>query len=561
MTAAQATTSLADAWVDAWVREFPETGTLFGIPGSRHDRLNDNSAAAEQRWQRQEDAFLTRLRQIDAAPLVGRPEWITYGFLREELEASTGVRICHGRVWNVHPMSGVLANYSDFAELQPVGSEELRAQAVARWRNLPRVLDAEIANLREGVRTGYTEPKVNVRRVIDQADAILATAPTASPFFNPATRDTSAAFRKEFEAIVANDIHPAVRRYRDYLATEYLPAARDLVGVAAHPEGAACYRAAIRRATSVDATADEIHRLGIELVASAESTMRSIAVRRYETRDLHAVMTRARAEPSATFGTRAEVVPALYAILDRAQRAAPQQFGVLPKARVIIQPVAVFQEASTPLANYVSPAIDGSRPGIFHVNVGYAMNPGERLRMDGIAFHEGVPGHHFQLAIALERGGVHPITRYLQTTAFSEGWAIYAERVADEMGLFSTDGARLRWLEDKVYEAATLVMETGIHAKGWTRQQAIDYELAHTTRSVHQAEIDVDRRIGWLGQGLSYQVGALEILRLRRQAERELGPKFDVRLFHDRVLTNGSVTLPMLHEDIGRWISQQHGGR
>ena len=178
--------------------------------------------------------------------------------------------------------------------------------------------------------------------------------------------------------------------------------------------------------------------------------------------------------------------------------------------------------------------------------------------MEGLAFHEGIPGHHFQLSIALERAGagVHPLTRYLGNSAFSEGWAIYAERVADDLGLFSSEASRLRWLEDKVYEGATLAFEAGLHAKGWTRQQAIDYELAHTTRTPEQAAIDVDRRIAWPGQGLSYQVGFLEFRRLRAEAERALGPRFDVRAFHERVLGNGTVPLALLREAVERWIEE-----
>jgi len=243
------------------------------------------------------------------------------------------------------------------------------------------------------------------------------------------------------------------------------------------------------------------------------------------------------------------------AILARAQRVMPRVFGILPKAAVVVEPFPAFQEPSQPLANYESPAEDGTRPGVYHVNLRYATTPGEKLRMEGLTFHEGIPGHHFQIAIALERPNVHPLNRYLGNSAYIEGWAIYSEIVADDLGLFSSDASRLRWLEDKVYEGATLVLEAGMHAKGWTRQQAIDYELAHTTRTPEQAAIDVDRRIGWPGQGYSYQVGQLEIRRLRTEAERQLGSRFDVRAFHDRVLEDGTITLPMLRDKIARWLA------
>jgi len=554
-TPAQRVIAIADDYLARWRETFPEVNTVNGIPGSRHDRLTDNSAAAEKAWQAKEDRWLAQLRTIDPSTLIGRPEWVTYGLLREELEASTAMRVCNFRVWNVSPMIGMIAGYAPLAVQQPVGTEDLRAQALTRWHSFPHYVDTEIANLREGVRAGYTEPKVNVQRVIESADRLLDVAPTASPFFTPARTDSTPAFRQSFERMVIDEIDPAIRRYRDYLANEYLPAARENVSITANPNGAACNSASIRRYTTLDLTPDQVYDLGVQLVARAESTMRAITVARYGTGDVREAMRRARAEPSASFHSREEVVPAVEEILARVRAAVPRAFGILPKAALVVEPFPAFQEPSQPLANYEAPAEDGTRPGVFHVNLAYATTPGEKLRMEGLAFHEGIPGHHFQLAIALERPNVHPLNRYLGNSAFIEGWAIYAETVADALGLFSSDASRLRWLEDKVYEGATLAMEAGIHAKGWTRQQAIDYELAHTTRTPQQAAIDVDRRIGWPGQGYSYQVGQLEIRRLRDEAERTRGARFDPRAFHDRVLEDGTITLPMLRDKIARWLA------
>ena len=555
LLAAQHVIGIANEYLAAWREAFPEANTYNGIPGARHDRLSDNSAAAERAWEAKEDHWLTEMRQTNPDLLIGRPEWVTYGLLREELEANIGMRACDFRVWNVSPMIGLLASYAPLADQQPVGTDDLRAQALARWHTFPRFIDTEIANLREGVRAGYTEPKVNVTRVIRSADQILAASPTASPFFAPAKADSTPAFRQAYERLVADEITPAVRRYRDYLVNEYLPVAREAVSITAIPNGAACDAASIRRYTTLDMPVDEIFALGSELVAKAESTMRVITTAHYGTGDIRAAMLRVRADSSASFHSREEVVPTAEAILARARRVVTQVFDLLPKAPLVVEPYAAFQEAGQPLADYQSPAEDGSRPGVFHVNMAYAMNPGEKLRMEGLAFHEGIPGHHFQFAIALERPNVHPLNRYLGNSAYTEGWAIYAETVADGLGLFSSDASRLRWLEDKVYDGVTLVMEAGMHAKGWTRQQAIDYELAHTTRTPVQAAIDVDRRIGWPGQGYSYQVGQLEIRRLRTEAERKLGPKFDVRAFHDRVLEDGTITLPMLRDKIARWLA------
>jgi uncharacterized protein (DUF885 family) len=554
-TAARQVIAIADDYFAAWRESFPEVNTSSGFPGARHDRLSDNSAAGEKAWQVKEDRWLAQIRGIEPAVLVGRPEWVTYGLLREELEASIGMRACNLRVWNVSPMIGFLGNYPSLSQQQPVGTEDLRAQALARWRAFPHFVDIEIENLREGVRAGYIEPKVNVTRVIGSAEKLLSTTPTSSPFYAPANADSTPAFRQAFERLVGEGINPAVRRYRDYLANEYLSIARESVSITANPNGAACNAASIRRYTTLQMSPDEIFNLGTRIVAQAESTMRVITVARYDTDDIRAAMRRARADSSASFHSRDEVIPATEAILARVRVAVPRVFNLIPKAQLVAAPFPAFQEASQPLANYEAPAEDGSRPGIFHVNVRYAMTPGEKLRMDGLAFHEGIPGHHFQIAISMEQPHSHPLNRELGNSAFVEGWAIYAESVADELALFSSDASRLRWLEDNVYSGVAVAMEAGMHAEGWTRKQAIDYELAHTTRTPEQAAIDVDRRIGWPGQGYSYQVGGLEIRRLRIEAERRLGSKFDLRAFHDQVLEGGVVTLPMLRDKIARWVA------
>jgi len=552
--AVQRVNTLADEYLKEWLAAFPELPTFFGIPGARHDRLQDPSAAAERAWQRREDRWLAELRAVDTSALENRPEWVTYGLLREELEASTRERVCQDRVWTVHPLAGWQSEYAAVAELQPVGTADLRQQALARWSGLPKLIDTEIANLREGVRAGYTEPKVNVQRVLTGMDKILATPDTASPFYSPATRDTTPAFQVAFQHLVSTAITPALRRYRDYLANEYLPAAREAIAITANPNGAACYRAAIRRATTLDLSGEEIHERGLREVAAAESTIRVVAERAYRTSDTRALLQRLRADTAYSIESRDHVIPVVDSILARAWSAVPHWFGLQPRAKVSVQPFPEFEEPAVPLGQYISAAVDGSRPGIYRVNLYLATKPGARLALDNLTFHEAVPGHHFQIAIAMERQGVHPLTRYLGNSAFVEGWGIYSETLAHEMGLYASDAAWLRDLEDHVYTSATLVMETGMHVTGWSRQQAIDYELQHTTRSAEQAAIDVDRRIGLLGQGLSYMMGYLEIARLRTEAEHALGSRFDIKTFHDRVLENGSITLAMLSQKIHRWL-------
>ena len=557
--AAASVTALADSFVAAYLDRFPEAVTFNGIPGGRHDRLTDNSLAALRRWEAREDAWLAEARRIDAAPLAGRTEWVTYGMLREVLEASVGTRVCRGELWGLNQLVGWQVNTPQLAATQPVGTAALRQQALARWRTFPRFVDTEIANLREGVRRGYAVPRRNAELVLEQIEGLLAAPPRESPFYSMAQRDPvlgADEFHAAVELLVQNEINPALARFRDYLRGEYLPAARATIAISALPEGAACYRASVRQFTTVDVPPDEIHRLGLQQMARLEAEMGEIARRSFGTGDVRAVLDRLKSDPQYTFKTREEVIAYSQAAVDRAQREAPKWFGILPKAKVVIERYPEYRER-TAVGEYWPPAEDGSRPGTFFIST-YEPTKRSRSGPESVAFHETVPGHHLQGAIALERGGAtHPLARYLSNSGYAEGWALYAERLADEMGLFSSDVDRMGMLSEQAFRAARLVIDPGLHALGWTREQAIEYMASHTTAPRDEVVSEVDRYIIWPGQAPSYMLGMLEIRRLREQAERELGPKFDIRAFHDRILEHGAVPLPLLRETVGRWVKER----
>jgi uncharacterized protein (DUF885 family) len=438
---------------------------------------------------------------------------------------------------------------------QPVRSEDARRDAVERTRAIPRYLDNEIANLREGLRLGYTAPKSNVASVIRQMDALIAAPPRESPFFEPAVRDSNATFQRDLISFIGGDLRESIKRYREFLASEYMPKARETVGVSANPDGAACYRAAVRLFTSLDRSADDIHQTGLREMAKIRAEAATIGKRSFGTDDPSKLMRQLANDRRYTFPTREAVIAAAQSAVDRAERAMPQWFGTLPKAKVVIQPFAAFQEQSAPLGQYNSPSDDGSRPGVYLINT---YEPEKQSRAGGLestAFHETYPGHHLQVAIAKERTGAHPITRYFFSGAFVEGWGLYSERLADEMKLFSGDVDRVGLLSNEALRAARLVVDAGMHGLGWSRQQAIDYLIANTAESENAATSEVDRYIAVPGQATSYMLGNLEIRALRAQAERELGAKFDIKAFHDRVLGNGGVTLAILRSKIERWIA------
>ena len=543
--------ALADEFLAAYLEHHPETGTYLGIPGSRHDRLSDNSLAALATWQAREDAWLQRTRDLDTGLEPGDPGWATLGILREMLEASVQVRICREELWGVSETAGWQTLLPYLAEIQPIGSDSLHEQALARARALTGFLDTEIANLREGLRLGYATPKHNVTLVIAQIRGLMA---PGSPLGSPGARSEDASFQAAYARVVADDVHPALQRYLSFLETDYLPAARDTISVAELPDGAACYRALIRAHSTLRKTPREIHDLGIVQMAHIKAEMQEIAARSFATSDVPALLERLQTDPQYTFTSREAILDYAHAAAERARAEMPRWFGRVPHADFRIEPYPADREA-TGTGEYQSSSEDGSRPGVFYIP---ALDPQRRPRagLESLTFHETIPGHHLQGAIALELGDrVHPIARYLYNSGYSEGWGLYSERLADQMGLYSSDLDRIGMLSDQAGRAARLVIDTGIHAFGWTRERAIEYLAAHTTWARADVEAEIDRYIIYPGQATAYMLGMLEIRRLRDRAAAAHGDSFNIRAFHDRVLDDGSVPLELLEQKIEHWIA------
>jgi uncharacterized protein (DUF885 family) len=548
-------TSLADEYVRDYIAAFPEQVAALGLPSAANDRLSDNSLDGLRAWQVKEDGWAGELGKIDGGLLWGRPEWLTYGFLREALESSHGLRRARAELWPVNQMSGWQAGFAQLAAIQPVGTPELRTQALARWRMLPAYLDNELANLKEGLRLGYTTPKRNVQLVIVQLDSILAASPSNSPFFSPAQRDPESAFRAAWERLLSGEIHAAVQKYRDFLKNEYLPEAREAIGVSALPGGVESYREALRYFTSLDRSAEETYRLGEQYVAKYEAEASEIGLRLFGTADLAVIREQMANDPSNHFRSREELLNISRDAVFRARRAMPDWFNALPKADVVVEPVPSYLER-TASSGYESGSLDGSRPGTYRINLYQAENQ-TRAGAEITAFHETYPGHHFQISIAMELPKAHMITLLSANSGYIEGWARYSEALVEEMGLYTTEFARIN---RRLWPAHGMVVDPGIHVMGWTRDQAIRYVSATGRFSSHEAESLVDRIVAWPGQLTAYDTGAIEIFALREKAKKELGDRFDIRAFHDQLLKYGSVTLPMLREIIDRWLADIRKG-
>jgi len=543
--------ALADAYLNAYFERYPETATVYGVPGRHHDKLSDNSLAALRDWQAKEDAFLTQARAIDPRAIEDARLQATYAIVREALDSSIATRVCRNELWNVSQMNGWHTNLGYLITIQPVGTDAARQEAVARWSTLSKYIDAEIANLREGIRQGYTAPKVNVRIVIDQVGTLLRYPLKNSPFDSPSQRDSSPEFKKQFDALVTEQIKPAAQRYMEFLRREYLPVARDSIGVSEMPNGPLCYTASIRSYSTLPKSADQVHSIGLAQMESITREMQTVGERSFGTKDVPGLLQRVRTDRQYLFKSRDDLIDYSRAALDRAKAAVPQWFGLIPRADVKLEPYPAFREKNGP-NEYNPPAEDGSHPGLFYVSA-YQAEKKSRVNTESTAFHETIPGHHMQIALALERKEIHPLGRYLINSGYVEGWALYAERLADEMKLYSSDLDRLGMLGNQAFRAARLVVDTGIHSMGWSRQRAIDYMLQHTTEDANAAAAEVDRYMIVPGQATAYMLGMLEIRAARDDASKRLGSRFDIASFHDRVLEDGSVPLTFLRNKIAAW--------
>ena len=546
---------LADEYLDAMMEEDALMGTYYAIEGARHDRLPDNSLAGLAAWREKEDAWLSALKGISAPTEIGSRDWVTYGLLKEQLESAVGTRLCRDELWAASTTTSWHTSIPFVFGIQPLETPELRAQALTRFAAMPTYIDNEIDNLREGLRLGYSAPRVTVEAVPAQVRSLIG---PDSIFLGPALRSDDAAFSEAAEEIYNDEIAPALNRFADFIEKEYLTKARETLAVSGNPNGEACYPALVRGFVTVGVPAEEIHAVGLEQVAKIREEIRVTLDEHFGGGDVSEFLRRVNEDPAFTFETEEAVLQYSTDALDAVKAAMPKAFGALPKADVLVKPYPEFAESGS--GEYHSSSEDGTRPGIFYIAV---TDPAGRSISNQLAtlHHETFPGHHLQGAIALELGDQqHPLARYLWNSGYGEGWALYSERLADELGLYPTPLDRIGLYSDQIARASRLVMDSGLHTLGWTRQQTVDYMLANSGWAPVDIQNEIDRYISWPAQATSYMLGMIEIRRLRTLAEETLGENFDLRSFHDRVVAMGSITLPMLEESIEAWIAEQQAG-
>ena len=435
--------------------------------------------------------------------------------------------------------------------------------ALKRHAGYVILLDRSIGRFKEGEAAGVFETKMTIRNVIEQFDTQLKQPVEESPFYQPVKNfpaDFSQADKTRLEAayraIITNDIYPVMKRVRDYLETSYLPKARDGYGLMYMKGGKELYAYQVQSTTTLPLTPEEIHQTGLSEVTRITAEMEKVKQEVGFKGTLSQFFDYLRTDPKFKKPTREALTQGYYDIGKAVDAKLPTYFSTVPKSKLEIRPYEPFREKFQAGGSYEQGTPDGTRPGIFYFNA-YDLPSRTTPGMTTLYLHEGAPGHHFQIMLAQENKDLPAFMRFGGNTAFVEGWALYAETLGYEMGFYKDPIQRMGTLDDEMLRAMRLVVDTGIHSKGWTRDQAIEYMLTHSSMGKTDATAEVERYIAIPSQALAYKTGAMTIQRLRRKAEAELGNKFDIREFHAQVLMTGALPLAILDEKIDRWIASK----
>ncbi|TDD54289.1 DUF885 domain-containing protein [Saccharopolyspora elongata] len=536
-------TELADELLSVMFDADPVSATLYGIR-DRDDRLPSISAEAELALRTRAEDIRVRAMAVDTSH-ADLEQRLTIAVVVQQAQALVDEFDARPAEYTVignlfAPVAGLLFHLGQV----PVADAGQGEDFLQRLRRIPEFTASAAQRLRDGIAAGRVPVRPLVDNAIEHLDGYLAT-PEADPLLTPELPEP--ALEAERKRLLTDAVHPALRQYRNVLAEEIAPHARpaDEPGLCWINGGRETYRRLVHAQTTTDRTPQELHETGRAHLASLRGEVSELGARIWGEAEFDAVLRRLQSDPELYWRDGEEMLAAAREAISRAEAVAPQWFGLLASQPCEVRPVPGTASDSTPIGFYISPALDGSRPGVYFANTqGAEQRP--RFAAEVIAFHEVVPGHHLQLGLAQERTDLPLLRRLVGITAYSEGWGLYTERLADEMGLYSGDLARLGMVVQDLLRAARLVVDTGLHEFGWSRQQALDFMLSHTTLSPLEAASEVDRYISIPGQALSYLVGRLEIERIRGAARDRLGNAFDIRRFHDAILRHGALPLSTL---------------
>jgi uncharacterized protein (DUF885 family) len=526
-----------------------------------NDQLDDFSQMAVDKDLQETRKFLARFEAIDTS---GFPEQETLNKTLMVRDLTTQLEGARFKPWEmpVDQQSGIQIFLPDLVTVLSFQSVKDYEDYISRLRQIPRALDQITAQMRKGMEEKLMPPRFLLEKVVDQCKALGSQAPAASPFAQPFVnfpKDTSASDQKRLReaglAAVKESVLPAYARFTGFVRDEYVPKGRVELGIWSLPDGAARYRFELRRMTTIDMTPDQIHALGLKQADEIEAEMLALA-HKLGFKDLASLNAYIKNE-RRFYATSGQQLLDLYtSYVHKMEPELPKLFGRLPKNKLTIIPMEASRSKNAVPADYTNGTADGSRPG--HINVN-EWDPEHRLllNVEAIAYHEGIPGHHLQLSLAQELSDLPQFRRYENYAAFVEGWALYSERLGKEVGFYQDPYSDYGRLENEMWRAIRLVVDTGVHEMHWSRDQMVAYFHRYTAMDEPNVQSEVDRYIAWPGQALAYKLGQLEILKLRQYAKDQLGTKFDIRAFHDELLGGGTLPLDVLDQRTREWVDKQ----
>jgi uncharacterized protein (DUF885 family) len=549
-----AVNQMADRFWEAILELNPTTATVYG-DDRYDDRLEDPSPAGRAKARQLMTGTLVETMAIDAEGL-SVEDRITRDVIRVVCELQIeqdDQRIDQLKV--VDQISGPQTLLPQVAQFQKADTKERLDKFLTRLRAYPDYMAANREILREGLARGLTAPRIVTERTIAQLERLLA-VPIEEAVIPSLVQVATDADREKVREVVRDEVYPADVAFLDALKGDYLAGSRADPGLWSAPNGEALYRTQIRSWTTLDISPDEVHEIGMTEIERIDEERRAIARTEGFGDDVNRYRAALEVDPANTPRSKEELLARAREDIERAIALAPRYFGRLPKAACEVWAVEEFKEKDAPFAYYFPPAQDGSRSGIYYAN-GYDLPSRKYTKLATTTYHEAVPGHHFQIALEMENPNLNTFRRLgarIVGGAYVEGWGLYSERLADEMGLFRSEAERFGMLDAQAWRAARLVVDSGMHGLRWDRQRSIDF-LLHVGLSETDAVIETDRYIAWPGQALTYKLGQREIERLRAQIEARDGGRFDLREFHDQVLGHGSLPLATLARELPTWVA------
>jgi uncharacterized protein (DUF885 family) len=552
---------LAELYFEWSVTESPESATYIGHAG--HDHLwTDLSSTAIARRKREAGRTLAVLKTIQRQRL-SAADRLTYDLLAHEGQSAVEQTRFPTELIQVTALSGIQRDIPDVVSLMRMTRPEDAAALFARLEAFPRLVRQVIALMDTGLARGITPPRITLHGVADAVARQIVDDPAASAMIAPLAKLPSTIPESErvrllerAKALVRDSVLPAWRQLHRFVTERYVPGARETIGLSALPDGEAWYAFAVRQYTTTAMTAPEIHALGLREVERIRGAMDSVMAQTGFKGSFTEFIQFLRTDPQFYFADTASLLREYRDIAKRIDPGLIRLFGRLPRTPYGVIAVPAYAERNVTTAYYMPGAPEAARPGYFYANT-YDLRARPKWEMEALTVHEAVPGHHLQIALAQELENVPEFRRHLSFTAFVEGWGLYSESLGYDLGLYTDPYSRFGALTYDMWRAVRLVIDTGLHSMGWSRQQAIDYFATNSSKPLHDITVEVDRYISWPGQALAYKIGQLKIRELREHARRELGDAFDVRAFHDEVLGAGAVPLNILDTRIRAWIARE----